>query len=163
MTVCDLFPRFAVGLLSAATLMAGCRGDSPPERPPVTPVNGTVLLNGAPVDGATIVFKPMDATGQPAVALSDSQGNFVTTTYTTGDGLRPGTYRVGVSKFERNTATTLSEDDPNYGLDEDMPATEMPDKNTLPERYSPDSTGPAALQLTVGTEPITDYKIELTP
>jgi hypothetical protein len=55
----------AVALLSAAGLLAGCRGDAYQ----MTPVTGRVTCQGQPVEGGIITFQPLDApekTGRPA-------------------------------------------------------------------------------------------------
>ena len=142
-------------------LAAGCGGSDAPARPPVTPVKGVLTRGGAPVGRATITFRPKRDNARPAVAITNSKGEFSGTTYTTGDGLRPGEYDVFVSKMETVAVESLSEDDPNYGLWDDVPASEIPPKNVLPEEYSVESDGPPLLQLTVGEQPMTDYKIEL--
>jgi hypothetical protein len=72
--------------------------------PSVQPVEGTILLDGQPLEGATVGFSPTSSEGGlPAVGLTDSEGRFTLTS--TGGG-RPeagaviGDYAVVVSKQE---------------------------------------------------------------
>jgi hypothetical protein len=60
-------------------------------------VEGTVLLDDKPLDGATVVFQPEEG-GQPASGMTGSDGVFHLTTRTTGDGARSGSYKVTISK-----------------------------------------------------------------
>src|SRR5262249_26417852 len=60
-------------------------------------VEGTVLLDDKPLDGATVVFQPEEG-GQPATGMTGSDGVFHLTTRTTGDGARTGNYKVTITK-----------------------------------------------------------------
>ena len=60
------------------------------------PVNGTVLLDGKPVAGATVMLIPRER-GRPALGKTDAQGKFTLSTYTQGDGALPGLHRVTVT------------------------------------------------------------------
>jgi len=91
-------------LLSAMTLglCCGCG----PERPKTSPVVGSVVYKGAPLEGATVMFAPAGgATGPGAAALgtTDAQGRFTLKApmgpTVTLDGVAPGQYRVIISKF----------------------------------------------------------------
>jgi hypothetical protein len=78
----------------------GCGGDG---RPKLVPVEGTVTINGEPLDGATVVFKVVDVKGdyaRPSQAITDAQGKFKAGTYATDDGMPIGTYQVGIIKKE---------------------------------------------------------------
>ena len=61
--------RFAVILL---ILLAGCSGSK--DRPDLGKVRGTVTLDGNPLAGSIISFKPNE--GQPSSARTDSEGNY---------------------------------------------------------------------------------------
>lgn len=63
------------------------------------PVTGSVELDGKPVAGATVIFKP-DAQGRAASGTTDAEGKFKLTTEVNGDGALPGSYRVAVTKYE---------------------------------------------------------------
>jgi hypothetical protein len=70
----------------------------------VIKVTGTLLLDGKPVEGATVAFQPVaDAKAKyhrPSSAVTDSSGKFSPGTYGTDDGLPVGKYKVGVQKRE---------------------------------------------------------------
>jgi hypothetical protein len=81
--------------------VSGCGGDG---RPALVKVTGTVLLDGAPVEGAIVMFQPdVDAKAQfrrPSAGVTDASGKFVLGTYEKDDGLPPGKYKVGIQKRE---------------------------------------------------------------
>jgi hypothetical protein len=64
-------------------------------------VEGTVTLDGAPVDGATIVFMPEGGQGQQGVGITDAAGKFQLNNSSSKDGGLPaGTYKVLVTKVK---------------------------------------------------------------
>src|SRR5437870_1727476 len=81
---------FAWLWLLAAISLAGCGGSR------TSPVEGTVLLDGKPVAGASIQFiaqgKGRDATGQ-----TDGSGQFAMSTFKPRDGVLPGSYKVVIA------------------------------------------------------------------
>jgi hypothetical protein len=128
--------------------MAGC-GDG---RPSLVEAKGTVQLDGQPVEGATVLFQPVevDAEGfkRPATATTDASGNFAMGAYGPGGGVPTGTYSVGIRKRE-----LVGELPPNYNP-------EMPDaiplkyKWTVPRAYAdPGSSGLTAEVSSSGVEP----------
>lgn len=99
-------------------------------RPPVYPTSGQVLLDGEPVDKATVIFQPVSADGKPGTALTDSRGYFKAETFESGDGLTAGTHRVSIRKVhmadrDGNIVETVVDD--GGGLKE---------KHFLPEQYA---------------------------
>jgi len=90
----------------AVLLLAGCG-------PSVTPVTGTVTLDGAPVDGATVSFA-LDGGTQVYVGFTDASGNF---SLSQGEklGALPGNYKVMVVKTPKIPgAEGMSVDSPDY-------------------------------------------------
>ena len=87
-------PLRLVGLTVLLVAAAGCDG----LRTPV-PVNGTVTLDGTPVEGATVTFHLLgdDKEGRPATGQTDRTGTFH---LKTGNevGARPGEYKVVIVK-----------------------------------------------------------------
>jgi len=86
--------------------MVGCLGGS--SNPDVVKVTGLVQYNGSGVEGAQVVFVPVEANASPASATTDSQGNFTLTTYWNAtksqvDGAMPGQYQVTVKKTREPT------------------------------------------------------------
>jgi hypothetical protein len=75
-----------------------CGGDKYGGRPPY-PTTGTVLVNGEPAGGATVVLHHVDDWGARSIvpqAVTDDQGRFTLSTYATDDGAPAGDYRVTV-------------------------------------------------------------------
>lgn len=62
------------------------------------PVSGTVTLDGAPVEGANVVFAPTSGGGSAASGVTDASGHYKLTTLDPGDGAMPGSYSVMISK-----------------------------------------------------------------
>jgi hypothetical protein len=101
--------------LFALVCFVGCGGGGG-ERPDTAPAAGTVNLNGSPLAGAIVTFSPTAAGGNAASGVTDAQGKFTLTTFETGDGAVPGSYKVGVRKAEaaKSAATGVSDDDAAY-------------------------------------------------
>src|ERR1043165_2962354 len=74
-------------------------------RVPVYPVQGKVIVNGAPADGARVVFYPIsDELRKPGMpvpeGITDSLGVFKLKSYVAGDGAPEGEFKVGVVWLE---------------------------------------------------------------
>lgn len=87
--------------LLIAVVSLGCSSASP-ELPHVS---GTVTYQGAPVEGAMVVFQPAESSEQqPAQAKTDAAGQFAMSTHVgQGEyqpGLAPGKYLVEITKTE---------------------------------------------------------------
>ncbi len=63
-------------------------------------VEGRVTLDGKPLNWATVAFIPIEGRGPSGNGLSDSEGHFRLTTFTTGDGVPVGDYKVMVTIAE---------------------------------------------------------------
>jgi hypothetical protein len=72
-----------------AIFLAGCGG------PNLSPVSGTVTLDGEPLENAIVAFVP-DAGGTSATGTTDATGAYKLVSVL-GAGLEPGTYRVSIS------------------------------------------------------------------
>src|SRR5258708_2370379 len=81
---------YALVVLLVAGAAAGCGSKT-------SKVEGVVTLDGTPVQGATVIFVPETGDRQ-ASGQTDADGVFHLTTFNTGDGAVPGTYKVTVSK-----------------------------------------------------------------
>jgi hypothetical protein len=91
----QFFP-FAVGLV---LLVVGCAKDD--GRIDVYPVTGKVLVNGAPAEGAQVVFYPvaeeLRKPGMPIPeAVTDANGQFILRSYDPNDGAPAGEFQVSV-------------------------------------------------------------------
>jgi hypothetical protein len=83
--------RLTVSTAALAVLIAGCSRSGPE----LQPVEGQVLLNGAPVSGAKIIFQPageVDPLATNPSATSGADGKFKLGTYPHGDGAKAGEY-----------------------------------------------------------------------
>jgi hypothetical protein len=83
------------GLVLLALAAVGCGGKYTP-----VAVEGTVTLDGQPVEGAMVSFLPENGTGRAATGMTDPDGTFQLTTFQEGDGALPGTYRVIVTRTD---------------------------------------------------------------
>jgi hypothetical protein len=97
--------------LAAAVVIAGfvgCGGDGLKR----VSVTGKVTAKGVPIDNATVLFIPTDATkGEGGIGTTDSMGVYVLTTGSRrGDsGVVPGQYKVRVSRFMDKDGTILKD------------------------------------------------------
>jgi uncharacterized protein (TIGR03067 family) len=66
----------------------------------LVPVEGRVTLDGKPLANATVVFVPVDKGGQRATGTTDQDGKYKLTTLGKKAGVRPGRYKVVISKKE---------------------------------------------------------------
>lgn len=95
-------PLLFLVLAACWLLIAGGCGRSGPE---VVPVEGTITFGGGPwpKPGAVIFAVDAPAPGmpnRPAMGLFDTDGRLTVTTFTKGDGLIPGTYKIAVECWE---------------------------------------------------------------
>lgn len=89
--------RAAAVFFVVATLAGGCG----PKKPSAYPVEGIVTLDGVPLPGASVVFRPT-AGGQAAAGLTDQAGRYVLSTlgYKPGAGALATAYAVTVRKYK---------------------------------------------------------------
>lgn len=136
-----------------ALLAAGCsRAEFGDVRQRTYPVTGQVRLDGRPVAGATVVFKPVDTAKfkwreQPQ-ATTDAEGAFTVFTYASGDGAPAGNYRVGIAVLG------AADDEGGDQVRRDATAPKVP------PRYATAET--SGLSATVDTKPTVLAPFELT-
>jgi hypothetical protein len=82
---------------------AGCAGKDQPVK-----VTGKVMLDGQPVEGATVTFIPQKGSGRPAIAWTTADGTFDLNTYSGNDGALRGTYKVLVTKTASAYESSMS-------------------------------------------------------
>lgn len=150
--------RLAVAAL-LTTIIGGCSGPAPTGPKPI-PASGKVTYKNLPVEGATVSFLG-DGKIPPAMALTDSSGEFILTTSRSGDGAVPGVHRVTVTKIVGPPAAkstgSMSMEDAAKAASAPPPAKPL---SMLPERYSAaDSSG---LQFTVKAGDKNSFAIDLT-
>jgi hypothetical protein len=126
----------AVLLLLGALLGCGRKND-------LSPVSGTVTVDGKPVAAAQVLFTA--ASGRPAAGETDAQGRYVLSTHETGDGAAVGTYSVTVTARPTIRVSAAGAVGPPTG----RPKVEHGAVSPVPLKYS-DITNP---QLTVEVKP----------
>ena len=85
---------FSYGALAGLVLAAGCnRG------PEMIPLQGEVHYRGSPLEFGSVMFQPVGG-GTLARGQIQSDGSFVLTTKTTGDGVQRGLCRVRIAAFD---------------------------------------------------------------
>ena len=92
-----------VEISALVLVIAGCGGSS---RPEVVPVSGTVVYNGAPVEGARVAFRT-EGSPRAATGITDSDGAYTLTTFDSNDGAIPGEHTVTIAKFEQESSTEI--------------------------------------------------------
>ncbi|OYW15016.1 MAG: hypothetical protein B7Z55_15325 [Planctomycetales bacterium 12-60-4] len=94
-----------VGLLQ----ITGC-GGSKDAAPKLTPVTGTVLVNGAPLPGVSLNFIPKDQTkGTGAFGGTLADGSYQLMHRTRENGIEPGTYYVTFSRYAMPDGSPIPE------------------------------------------------------
>jgi len=123
----------------------------------VNPVTGKVTVDGAPLAGATVVFK---GTERGSSGVTDAQGVYTLMTFDPGDGVPAGSYKVTVIKQEIVGADTSYSDvdSPNYGKEPPPEALGKKVFHVAEKFASPDSSG---LTATVQSGP-NEFNFEVT-
>lgn len=151
-----------VGPLSLFAL-TGCTGDSLG----TVQVNGVVKLDGKPLEGATVIFKP-DGEGRAASGTTGAEGKFKLTTEVNGDGALPGNYKVAVTKYEGvqmdlpkiEDASDSAAMDAIYNAAEKQGKEGKPAKNLVGAKYAnPDGSGLTAVVKDAGAN---DFTFDVT-
>lgn len=137
--------NFATPVLLAALLaIAGCSAS--PSLEGTVPASGTVTQADAPVDGATVIFAPVNASGpnanRAASGITDASGHFTLQTLKPGDGAMPGDYKVSITKKETVGKEYTTEEANAYYNEHKQPPPAPEVKHLLPEKYArPSSSG----------------------
>ncbi len=76
-----------------------------------------MLLEGAPVEGATVTFEPITSGGHRASGFTGKDGSFRLSTFSTGDGAGPGRYKVVVLKQKTGSSDPDGLDPSKMGAD----------------------------------------------
>lgn len=91
---------WAIRLLPAFALVVACGGCGD-GRPARVLVKGRVTVAGRPLTTGTITFSPKEKnTVRPAIAYIREDGAFEMTTFSAGDGVQPGDYRVSIIAYD---------------------------------------------------------------
>lgn len=147
MSVYRLPPQALIAVAALATLTTGLSGCN--YGPPLGQVSGRVTLDGTPLRFGKVMFQNTQG-GQPATGDIESDGSFVLSTFSPGDGAIVGTHRVRVVCYSSQDPTKRSVDGP---------AGDALGELLVPEKYS--SLGASGLSAEVPAEGLVDFIVEL--
>lgn len=149
------------GLLAGACF--GCSGGDEWTKnlPETVAATGVVLLDGKPVEGASVVFAPADGAKYPAKALTDSSGHFSLDAFPSKEGAVPGKYKIQISKTveiaaEAPVAAVAGPDAAHTAESEDGETRYV---NALPKQYANPNT--SGLTAEIPPDGTTNLKFEL--
>lgn len=137
---------FSLTLVALAAVTAsGCSGSDAPE---LATVEGTVTLNGEPLVGAEVVFRP-EAKGRSSIGRTDMDGRY-SLIYTPE---QPGAIK---SKHKVTISTRVDPDS-----DSDDPFLQKGRKELVPAKYNKEST--LEVDLTAEASKKLDFLLEGAP
>lgn len=118
-------PLLSLLCIAVTFAIAGCN-DGPGDMPDVGAVTGLVTLDGEPVEGANILFYPVEG-GRSSTAISDAGGAYALIYKGSTLGAKVGEHQISLSTVQEESGTA---GDPDY-----QPARE----EVIPEKYRADS------------------------
>ena len=128
---------------------------------PVKYVKGVVTLDGAPLEGATVIFSPKASKGMVAAGRTQTDGSFTLNAQGAkpGTGTTAGDYNVTISKVEMPEFVEISTDDPRYGTPEQERLQQEADNAKpiviVPEKYNQIETSPFTAKVESGSNTFT--------
>lgn len=110
-----------------------------------------VRLDGSPLAGASITFRPAQKGGRGGFAKTDDQGFYTLTTFDTADGAVPGSYGVTIRKREVIPGDPSYNDSnsENYGK-EPPPEAESKTIEHVAAKYGDTKTSGLSAEVTTG-------------
>lgn len=132
-----------VSLLVLVLFGAGCN-----QGPRLAKVSGVVLLDGKPIEGASVLFTP-EAGGRPADGVTDKEGKFTLQTFEPGDGALVGKHKVAVVGM-RMTGIQATAD----GLSGEVDTSKVREVWFVPKKYSTPETSGIEVEVKRGLEPL---------
>ena len=125
----------ALGLVSL--FVAGCGGGVGSD---FGAVSGTVTMDGAPLEGASVTFQPeMASGGSPSYGTTDANGKYELMFTFSKKGAMLGEHKVSISK----TLGGGDDDDDDDGDDDDDDAEE---EDLVPAKYNSETTLTATVE-----------------
>lgn len=125
------------------------------------PVEGRVVLDGSPVDAATVTFIPA-AAGRPGLAVTDAEGRFALRDGGMVVGVPPGRYDVAVMKVKLGPARSAKMPALGPHKDGEQPPLmevffgDRPiEKYIVPQKYSDRDTSGISVTVEAGMGPLT--------
>ncbi|EAQ81948.1 carboxypeptidase-like regulatory domain-containing protein [Blastopirellula marina] len=139
---------------SAAMILTGCSSNLLPGG---VEAKGIVLLDGVPLEGATVIFSP-SGDGRSANAMTNEAGEFSLGTLEPADGILPGDYQVAIIKSIVDTnKVTLDPQAVQEKTGQYPPS--PPNIHLVPRKYAnPERSG---LTATISDEGSRDLKFEI--
>lgn len=161
--------RYGFVFAAALVAMTGCSSGDPA----VNFVQGTVTIDGKPLDNATVIFSPIEGSGgRPATGKTDASGVYTLTDMQatgTGAGAAAGQYRVAITKVIEGSLVEGPGEDAEGADDaaEDAgagsPTAAMVMKSEIPESYGrADSSGLTAT-VQAGKNENVDFELSSAP
>lgn len=136
---------------SLAFTILGCGG--PKADVPLAPVEALVLLDGQPVEGATVTFVPVREGAASATGTTDASGRAKLVVLVPGQKVE-GEYYVGVMK---SVVPTRTEEEETAAKDQPSPEPEV--KHIVPPRYNDPKQSGIRVTVAPGQK---EVRIELT-
>jgi hypothetical protein len=152
------------GIATALLLLVGCGGPDTSHLPATVDASGVVLLDGTPLEGATVVLVPANSE-HSGNGMTDAKGRFELKAFEAKDGVVPGDYMVQITK----TVEIKASDSAASEVEGSAEAAEhaaaggsdvVGYKNDLPAKYENPAT--SGLDVTIPDTGVTDLKFELT-
>ena len=113
-TIMRIEKKFTKSVLIAGWALSLCALATGCGKPSIgaIPVKGTILVDGQPMEGVTVIFHP-DTGGRAASGKTDAKGEYKLTTELPNDGALAGSYKISVMKHENEKDDIPTNVDPN--------------------------------------------------
>jgi len=143
-------------------------------RIPVTPVTGTIMLQGEPVENAVVTFIPDTPSGTVATATTDKEGKYILKTFIgdkTAFGAFPGEYKVTVVKRVQTNFPDLNLDNLSHLTPEEQDALANQVATTMrgrapnfeylvPQKYGSQLTSGLTAEIPAKGKMVRDFELE---
>lgn len=150
-----------LGCLGILAGIAGCgSGGRPADRPKTAPATVTVICDGQPLEGASVVLTSTDPARRGAMGMTDAAGIAKLMTFEAGDGAIPGEYKVAIQKAEGAPQQSVSmENYDEYRKKSKSGQSSGSAKSVVPAKYTKADTSGLTAKVEKGAE--NSFKFEL--